>query len=182
MPALSKYNISSMTDENIEHDAVEETTQTTEGGDVNTETLLDGQEEGESLEDFAKRTLQEKADLSEKNKQLYERAKKTPKAKPESNTQQVDNIELMEFFAKGNSKEDYYQLQAIMKGKDLPMEKALEDPLYKSYLKTVEQEKRSAKAQLGASGGSPGESQVNTSDMSPEEHKEYFNEVIKKAL
>lgn len=181
LPALSKYNYTSMTEETLDYQAEETTSENTESGDVNTETLLPGQEEGESLEEFAQRVIDEKTDLEAKNKRLYERAKKTPRAESKDNSKQVDDG-LIEYIASPKKKEEYELLKSIMDVKGLTMEDAKKDVLFKTHLQSVAQEEKSQKAKLGASGGSPGVERVNTSEMSPEEHQAYAKQVIEKAL
>jgi hypothetical protein len=180
-----------MKEENFEETQIEETTsqETTEvegagKTEATTEALLPGQQEGETLSDFAKRVADEKADLEEKNKQLYARTKKTeqkvkPVLKSEDNSE--GNIELIEFFARGNSREDYQKLQVIMKGTGLSMTEAMADPLYQSYKEKKDREARDEKAQIGASkSSSSGEKSDFKPGMTADEHKEAWKKANSK--
>lgn len=165
-----------MTEENIEETQFEETTSEETSEENTEETLLEGQQEGETVEEFVNRLKDEKTGLEEKNKQLYARAKKTEKKVVKSSNS--NDLDLLEFFAQGGTKEDYQQLQVIMKGKDLTMTEAKDDVLYKSYLENKTKEEKVKGAQLKASGSSSNKKTVDTSDMTREEHEEYFNKII----
>jgi hypothetical protein len=167
-----------MTEENFEETQAEETTsQETEELDLEQETVEQVEESKDEDSEFLKEKLaiaeQKAKDLEEKNKQLYARVKKPSKEVKESKDNSEGNIELIEFFAKGNSREDYQRLQVIMKGTGLSMAEAMADPLYQSYKEKKDREARDEKAQIGASkSSSSGIKSDFKPDMTVDEHKE----------
>lgn len=141
------------------------------------------QKPGEETPEPTVAELQERlAKAEESNKQLYARLKKQDgapkeeqeqKAQPQAETlNNVDNLDLMEFFAQGNTKEDYNQLQVIMKGQGISLSEAQKHPLYTGYKAQTEAARKAEQAQvLGSSGATPKNESEFKSGMTPEEHK-----------
>jgi len=120
----------------------------------------------------------------EQNAKLYARLKKQPEVK-KSNTVKSDNsegnIELIEFFAKGNSREDYEKLKVIMKGTGLSMSEAMNDQLYQSYKEKKDKEARDEKAQIGVSKSNSSSTNFGIKPgMTQEEHKEAWKKLNSK--
>lgn len=142
-----------------------------------TKVEVTGNQNGETPE-------QKIARLEEANRKLYARLKKEGEKKPEvvkNDTNSEGNIELIEFFAKGNSREDYNRLQVIMKGSGLSLDEAQKDPLYVAYKEDKARKERDEKAQIGASkGSSSGDNNGFKPNMSREEHKEAWKKANQK--
>jgi len=168
-----------MTEENFEETQTEETTsEETSTEAEQTETLLPGQEEGESLEEFATRISTEKADLEEKNKQLFARAKKVPK-KVESSNSNLTREEAI-LYAKGYTDEEIAKANKIAKVDEVSVLVAIEDDIVKNMIQTRLAKERSDKASLGASGGSGVKTTKNVGEMTTEEHAKLFHETMSK--
>jgi hypothetical protein len=145
-----------------EEQAEEITSEESVEEDVNSEENVSHETQSEDVVQLKAR-LEE---LEKTNKQLYARTKK------ERPAIKSDNIELIEFFAQGNTRDDYERLQVIMKGTGQSLSEAQKDPMYQSYQEKVVKERRDEKAQLGGSkAGSPPE-QVFKPNMTEAEHKE----------
>ena len=84
--------------------------------------------------------------------------------------------EEMKLYALGKDEEEVNQLKAIAQGKGISLSEAREDPLYKAYEQSKEQESQSEKAQLGASTGSP---ESGGTPTNRDEHKKRFEELKK---
>ena len=172
-----------MEDENLENTPVEEQTSQKDGGTEEPVTLLDGQQEGESHKDYAERLMDEKAELDDKNKQLYARTKKPkPKAGTPDNSTQPDVKDISKFYSTGGTDEEYKVLETIMKGQDKTFSEAVKDDLFTTFREGEKAKKKASDAQLGASNGSPEAKKVNTSKMTEEEHKAHAQAVIQKEM
>lgn len=178
-----------MTEENIEETQVEnqDSTNTDQELDLELDTTeqVEEVEQVEAIDDANVEAL--KAELEkqkEQNAKLYARLKKQPDVKKSTAVKgdnSEGNIELIEFFAKGNSREDYEKLKVIMKGTGLSMSEAMNDPLYQSYREKKARESRDEKAQIGASkASSPSDNFGVKPGMTPEEHKEAWKKLNQK--
>ena len=177
-----------MTEENIEETQVEN--QNSQNTDQELDLELETEEQVEASKDEDAESLKAKLaeaekranELEEKNKQLYARVKKpVQKEVKESKDNLEGNIELIEFFAKGNSREDYQKLQIIMKGTGLSMSEAMADPLYQSYQEKKDKEARDEKAQIGVSKSNSSSNDFGVKPgMTPEEHKEAWKKLNSK--
>lgn len=160
--------------EDIKHeDHVEEPT-----SQETIETDVEGQGgEGEAVDWEAKyNELQVKnEELETTNKKLYARTQKsksTKKAEPSDNSEQVDNLDIAQFFSQGNTKEDYNDVLAVMRGRNLSFEEAQKDPMYVALKEKKAQDERREKAQMGAS--KPGMGAQDTTfkpGMTKDDHK-----------
>jgi hypothetical protein len=141
---------------------------------------IDFEPEEESKEEEKKDdSSDELARLKEQNAKLYARLKKTEQKVKETpgtagsgdNSQTVD-LDVLEFFSKGNTKEDYRNALAIMKGKGLTFEQALIDPLYVAHKQVAEAKAKRTASQLGASrSGGVAKQEGVKPGMTTEEHK-----------
>jgi hypothetical protein len=138
---------------------------------------------------------EESAALKQKNKQLFERAKKAeaelkkfknqPEKKVEDNKPNNQSLTRDEaiFFAKFGSNENaeqlFEQLSVIAKGKGISIKEAQEDPLYKAFKAQADEEKRKKDASMPPSGGKGVTPAKPVSEMTDVEHKAYFEEVLK---
>lgn len=179
-----------MTEENIVETQVEN--QDSQNTDQELDLELDTETTDEVVEteqveatDEAKAETPDKdaeiAKLKEQNAKLYARLKKQPEVKKSpavKGDNSEGNIELIEFFAKGNSREDYEKLKVIMKGTGLSMSEAMSDPLYQSYKEKKAREIRDEKAQIGASkASSPSNDYGIKPNMTRDEHKEVWKKL-----
>ncbi len=151
----------------------EEVVKTEEESELESEVVEETSEET-SVEDGAKIKK-----LEETNRQLHARLKRTEKkTNKKSEDSRVDNLDLMEFFAQGGSKDDFKEIEAIMSGKDLTFEEAQKDSLYIAY----QEKKKADKAEE--------DSQVNSrrvvasgsnfkAGMTDEEHKLAWKKSLK---
>lgn len=123
--------------------------------------------------------------LVEKNKQLYERAKKAEElAKqtkkeplPETN-KQGDFITRDEarLYAQGYDDDDIEQLRKLAgNGK---IADVLENPMFKAYKEVKEKQKKIEKAQIKSKSGGSSESDKPVSEMTDEEHRAFFEKSI----
>jgi hypothetical protein len=118
-------------------------------------------------------------DLEQKNKELYARIKRGTKKEINKTESQIDNLDLMEFFSQGGTKEDVKQVEAIMKGKDVSFEEAQKDSLYAAYLEKRQAEKKEEKAQLNTSRGVASNKEFN-SEMSRDDHMDAYKKKMSK--
>jgi len=122
-------------------DSVEQTTEETVNEDDKT------QDDDEQVAESSEKLEARLAELEEANRKLYARLKRESKKESKKETS-VDSLELMEFFSQGGTREEYNQLAAIMRGKDLSMAEAMEDDLYKALKAKMEADKRDEAAQI----------------------------------
>lgn len=167
-----------MEKENVQEDLeLEETTsQETDNEQVdNTQEEETDQEENESVESYKARVVE----LEQKNKELFARLKREEK-KPlkKTNTEPIADLDLFEFFSQGGSREDYEQLQVIMRGKNLSMAEAKKDVLFEAYLNKKSQDKKSEQAQLNSRRVVTQDTKFKTG-QTREEHKKAWLESIK---
>ena len=174
-----------MTDEKELQDSQEPDEQedeTSEEVDTNEEST-DESEEEESSED--------KDDLKEKNKQLFQRAKKAeeelkklkskpaPKKPDTTSTVTLDEVVLLKEY----DIDDLETLKTIQagnkkQGKEMSLLEAKESKLFQAYIKDKEASVKQSKAQLSASTKSVN---INKSGkkLTREEHMKVFNEMVK---
>ena len=167
-------------EENIEE------TQDENQDSLNTDLELDQEDEGsdnqeastdedaEAIKESLTKAQAKVAELEAKNRELFARAKRAGSKPKESITNKpADNIDVIEFFSKGNTKEDYNKLQVIMRGSGLSMEEAQKDPLYQSYKEKKDRELRDEKAQIAGSKSSTAKNDNSfKAGMTEEEHKQ----------
>lgn len=112
-----------------------------------------------------------------KNEELFGRTKRAEKKidKPKSNPEQVDQVDLAEFFSKGGTKQDYEQLQVIMRGKGLSMAEAQKDPLFEAYIEREKAKKRDEAAQVNTRRIAADTTKIKP-EMSREEHQKIWKE------
>lgn len=133
-------------------------------------------------------TLDDFNALKEKNKQLFERAKKAEneakalKAKPvETKTEINKSNETVGLtrdeailIAKGVDDRIIDEAKIVAEAKKIPLREALEYPTIKAFKQSLEAEERKKKARLGASGGSAGSDPDDLTEkvgMTREEHR-----------
>jgi hypothetical protein len=150
--------------ENVDNNEVEETTDVEETTEVEDTTDKDAEIER----------------LKEENKKLYARTKRVEKkAKP--NEEQTENLELLEFFGKGGTREQYETAQTIMKGRDCSLSQALKDPLYIGYLEKKEAEKKEEESQVNSKRRVSQQTQgASKPGLSREDHKKLAKEAAQK--
>jgi len=171
-----------MTDGNLDESLIEEQTSQTTAEDVTLDDASTGEEDVSSLKAQLEEAQKKAEELEEKNKQLFERTKKKAKQPKPDNSTQTTDVDLLEFFGKGGTKEEYAVLQTIMKGSDKSLSEAQEDPIFLAVKEQASAKEKAEQAQLGASGGSPTEKKVDTSKMSKEEHEKHAQAIIDKAM
>lgn len=145
-------------------------------GEENTSELDEGEETNNTptIDDF-NQLKEEKQKLEEKNKQLYQRAKKAEVDKKLKTNSGITREEAI-LFAKGLTEEDIEIAHKIASVNNIPLEKAVEDDYLKSRIQRRQDEEKSKKASLGASGGSG--SSKDISEMSATEHEEYARKIM----
>jgi len=119
--------------------------------------------------------------LEQKNKELYERAKKAEAlakankgSKPETNKNNNESLTREEgiLLIKGYDEEDLNQLNLLANGKKLT--EVINNDMFVAWKESKDAKAKSAKAQLGSSKGSTSKTSKPTSEMTPEEHKAYW--------
>jgi hypothetical protein len=171
---MGKYT--SMTEENIEETHVEDIT-SQEIEELALENEQDVDEGGESTDG---ETPDEKiARLERTNKQLYNRlkkptVKKTTKTKPNSSITREEAI----LFAKGHTEEEVDLASKLSKINGTTLSESSKDPYFKSLVDTRVKKEKSAKAALGASGGSNKFTTLKVGEMTREEHVELFHKTM----
>lgn len=148
-------------------------------------------------EDFGQSSQEEKdakiTRLEEKNKQLFERAKKAEgfvkvdgawvkKSQPQTEAKPAAQIinnpdtisrEEVVLLTQGYDDEDLKRLNIVAKGSGVSLSEAKSDPMFVAYLEQKKEEQRKKKAQLGASKGSGTTKQEDDFNrpLTDEEHK-----------
>lgn len=170
-------DITSQTDEEVDY-SLEEEIDETEG--TETEEEAEAETEEEETPEQLKARLSE---LEEKNKKLFERAKKAEmKIKAKSNQtnkglseSEIDNrVEKILLKRDGMETEDVELLEKIQKvakldGKDITLTDAQNDPLFQSYKEKKDREDRRRRAQISNSSG--GNAINRSKPLTAEEHK-----------
>ena len=160
-------------DENIDSQIDEEVVE-----DESTEVEQDDTDNNPSLQDFI--------DLKEKNKGLYERAKKAEalakaNKEPKIETNKTNNEYLTReeaiLLAKGYDEEDLTRLNMLANGKKLT--EVVNDDMFVAWKESKDAKAKSAKAQLGSSKSSTSKTSKPLSEMSAEEHKAYWQSIRK---
>lgn len=132
-------------------------------------------------------TLEDYEALKEKNKVLFERAKKAEalaKTKKEllnksNETQSSLSREEAILYAKGYTDEEVQFANKIARIEGVSPLVAIEDELFKGKVNERKQKELSEKAALPASGGSSRyQAEKPTGEMTEEEHKAYFDKVM----
>jgi len=107
-----------------------------------------------------------KPEYSDAEKKAYARAKDAETKLKEAKTKLKEleakqtltapsiNPDELKLIARGLSDEEIDQAKAIAKGKDIPLNEALKDPMFIAYQKDQKEAERKEKAKLGASKGS----------------------------
>lgn len=134
------------------------------------------QEETSEVEDVE--TLKQRlADTEKKNKELYARLKKTPKApQPQTNSQLTREEAIL--FAKGYTEEEVALANKIAKVGEVSTLVASEDPYFKAKVEERKQKEKSAQASLGASGGANKFTPKDIGKMSREEHEKLYYQTM----
>ena len=171
-----------MTEENIEETQFEENT-----SEETKELDLDQggeQVEGNNSEPDVE-TL--KADLNktkELNAKLYARLKKTETKKPIKTVKDSSNSNLTReeaiLFAKGYTEEEVDLVNKLAKVNESSILETLEDPYIKTKVLERQKKENSAKASLGASGGSSKFQPKDVGSMSKEEHSKLYHDTMSK--
>jgi hypothetical protein len=155
--------------------------------DQPTEEVVNTEEVNEPVADTGTEDLEK---LKESNKRLFERTKKAEadlkalkakEAKPDIkiNSDSLSREEAI-LIAQGMEADDLDELKAVAEAKGLSLLKAKETPLFQGYLEKIETERKKEKAKLSASKGSQTtQAEKSVSEMTPEEHKEFFKETMK---
>ena len=156
----------------------EEEVETSENND---EVEEESTEEVEETDTDDSPTLEDFNALKEKNKGLYERAKKAEalaKAKKEikpdinkTNNEYLTREEAV-LLAKGFDEEDLTRLNSLANGKKLT--EVVNDDMFIAWKERKDAKAKSAKAQLGSSKNSTSKTSKPISKMTPEEHKAYW--------
>lgn len=149
----------------------------------------------EDTEEESQEETPDVADLQEKNKKLFNRAKtaetelKTLKAKlaekdkpveaPQPTNDSLSREEAI-LIAQGMDEQDLDELKDIAKAKGLPLLKAKDTPIFQAYLDAREAEKKKEKARLSTSKGSQVTEQVDIASLDPDAHKALVKEVMSK--
>lgn len=128
-----------------------------------------GSSESPDLEKRLKELEGQKNYYQEQYKKLKEKGEE--KEEPKYLTR-----EEAKFIAQGMSDEDLDQLNAVAQGKGISLNEAKDDPLFKAYESSKEQESKSEKGQLGPSTASP---QSGGGTSTREEHMKRFQELKK---
>jgi hypothetical protein len=133
-------------------------------------------------------TVEDYIALKQKNKELYERAKKAEavaKAKKEAlpnkpNEPQTGlSREEAILYAKGYTDDEVALANKIAKVEGVSPLVAIEDEIFKGKVDARKKKERSEKAALPASGGlGKYKPEKPTGEMTPEEHKAYFDRVM----
>lgn len=156
----------------------------------------DSESETTTTDEATEETTEVDSDVEEKNKQLFQRAKKAEieakllkeqlaKLKQEKPTQPTSTVTLDEVvLLKEYDIDDLTMLKTIQAGtkalgKDMSLLEAKESELFKSYHKEKQAKARQEKAQLSASGKSLN---VKKSDkpLTRDEHMKMFYEMVNK--
>ncbi len=138
----------------------------------------------ETLTEKLKAEQEARRHLTARAKKAEDALKKAPKpvsqeSKPEKKESPEISRDEVVLLAKGFEEKDIEYLQLIATGKNISLKDAQKDELFMAYKEKMEQEKKSAKAKLGASKGS-GVSQpkdVVTPNMSAADHKALWAKV-----
>jgi len=153
---------------------------------VSEDTTLESEDEAtvEVAED-SKNDSVDVAKLQETNAKLYARAKRAEEAlktlskdkkpseeiKSDSNYLTRDEAVLI---AKGYDDALIGQLKKIAKANNVSLSEAEKDDLFVAYKEKIDKEQRAEKARLASSKGSGSQSHKGVSDMSSEEHKDFW--------
>lgn len=115
----------------------------------------------------------------------YKALKKTdndPIIKKQINNTEVSDTdtfkEELKLLAKGYTDEAIDYLKILSKGAGVSLKEAEENELFQAFQEKQDAEKKSRKAQLGASRGSAMKKSVDMSKMSPEEHQKAWAETV----
>lgn len=135
-------------------------------------------------------TLEDYEALKQKNKELYERAKKAEalakakrdaelKSNKTNETQSGLTREEAILYAKGYTDEEVELATKLAKVNDTTPLKAIEDEIFKAKVSARLKKEKSEKASLSPSGGA-GRIQPDkpTTEMTPEEHKAYAMKLL----
>lgn len=126
--------------------------------------------------------------LSATNKKLFERAKKAEQKakeledkanqKPLTNQEQISRDELI-LIAKGKDVEVIDKAKALAKGAGISLAEAMKDPVITAFEEKRAKEEKSKQAQLGASGKSATDNELEVRpDMPRDEHKALFDKMM----
>jgi len=149
--------------------------------------------EEETFEEEATDEVEDNTELTtlkNKNKQLFNRAKKAEEAlkaaKPEKpqpkkiNKASNDLLgvkEMAKFYAQGGSDEELEKVQTIMSaGKTF--EEAVKDEMFVAYKKSEENKTRRKEAQIRKTSNASMQGGKSVSEMSDAEHRDFFNKVV----
>lgn len=139
-----------------------------------------------SAVEYSNLTEQDYYDLQQKNKQLFERAKKAEELakqlkeeKPPAETKKQGDYltrDEAKLYAQGYDDDDITQLRRLAgEGK---IADAVNDPLFKAYKDLKETQKRIEKAQVKSKGGGQVYSEIPVSQMTEEEHRAFFEKTV----
>jgi len=155
-------NETEVIDSTTDEETVEETVDETE------ETTL-------TVEDYKK--------LEQKNKELYERAKRAEALAKEAKNKPAENLktnneyltrEEAVLLAKGYDEEDLNRLNLLAKADGKKLTEVTNDEMFIAWKEKKDEKVKAVKAQLGSSKSSTSKTSKPVSQMTPEEHKAYW--------
>lgn len=143
------------------------------------ETTVEVPEEGASEEDF-KEYWEKKTKTLEAQKAhwkgKYEKATQaTPQKEPElkTNNEYLTREEAV-LLAKGYDEEDLNRLNLLAKADGKKLTEVVNDEMFVAWKEKKDDKVKAVKAQLGSSKSSTSKSSKSVSEMTPEEHKAYW--------
>lgn len=139
--------------------------------DENVDELQEGSNEPESTEELKERLEA----LEKKNKELYGRLKRTATKTNKSKEPSVDNLDLMEHFSSGGTRDEVDIINTIMRGDGVNFNEAKKSPLYVSYLEKKKADKASEDSQVNSKRVASS-SEKFKKGLTPDEHKEAWKE------
>jgi hypothetical protein len=165
-----------MENDEVREDIVEETTQETDNEVDNTQEETTTVEASDELE----KIKAEKAELEQKNRELFARLKREEKKeiKKETKDEQIDNLDLMEFFAQGGTRDQVEALKTVMKGKGLTFAEARKDELFIALQEKIALDKRREAAKISGGNTSSSNQSGFKPGMTRDEHKAQYQKTV----
>lgn len=125
------------------------------------------------------------ADDQRKRAEIAEAKLKAEKPKEKAEEPKSTNNDYLSreegiLIAQGMDADDLEELKSVAQAKKLSLLKAKDTPLFQAYIEKRESDRKKEKAKIGASKGSQASQEKSVSELTNDEHREFFKETMSK--